>query len=93
MDIKLPFTEGMAALVQSRLVPASAVEAMTTGRRYAGPEAQAAGLVDAVATESGLLDAALAVAEPLVTKDPETLARIKSTMFAGVVDSLTGGRR
>ena len=34
VDIAIPFTPGMAALIQSRLSPQIAHTAMTTGRRY-----------------------------------------------------------
>jgi enoyl-CoA hydratase/carnithine racemase len=61
---------------------------MTTGRRYGGADALAAGLVEAVADEAGLLDAAVAIAAPLVGKDPATLGTIKSTMYADVVRGL-----
>lgn len=33
-DINIPFTPGMSALIQSRLTPQTAHEAMTTARRY-----------------------------------------------------------
>ena len=46
VDINIPFTPGMTALVQARNLKRSAHEAMTTGRRYGGPEAVEAGLVD-----------------------------------------------
>ena len=39
VDINIPFTEGMAALIQAKLSPASAIVAMTTGRRYGGSDA------------------------------------------------------
>jgi hypothetical protein len=36
VDIQIPFTPGMAGLIQARLTPQAAHEAMTTGRRYGG---------------------------------------------------------
>ncbi len=36
VDIQIPFTAGMSALIQARLTPQTAHEAMTTGRRYGG---------------------------------------------------------
>ena len=83
VDIKIPFTPGMAALIQAKLSPRAAHEAMTTGRRYGGEEAAAAGIVDATASEAEVLSSALAIAAPLAGKDPATLAAIKSTMYAG----------
>jgi enoyl-CoA hydratase/carnithine racemase len=41
-DIGIPFTHGMSALIQARLAPQVAHEAMTTGRRYGGVDARRA---------------------------------------------------
>jgi enoyl-CoA hydratase/carnithine racemase len=82
VDIRIPFTPGMAALIQAKLTPRAAVDAMTTGRRYAGPAAEAAGIVDAVAAEAGLRERAVELVADLAGKDPDTLGAIKSTMFA-----------
>ncbi|KOS56531.1 enoyl-CoA hydratase-related protein [Rhodococcus rhodochrous] len=92
VDIHIPFTPGMAALIQAKLTPQTAVTAMTTGRRYGGLEAEAAGLVDRTAGEGGVLDAAVELVTPLAGKDPGTLGAIKSTMYAAVVDVLAQGR-
>ena len=40
-DIRIPFTPGMAALIQAKLTAQAAVASMTTGRRFGGPDAQA----------------------------------------------------
>jgi enoyl-CoA hydratase/carnithine racemase len=39
VDIKIPFTPGMAALIQAKLAPQAAVASMTTGRRFGGGDA------------------------------------------------------
>lgn len=88
VDIRIPFTPGMSALVQSKTTPQTASLAMTTGRRFGGPDALAAGLVDALADEASLLDSAVAMAAPLVGKDPATLGTIKSTMYAAAAHLL-----
>ncbi len=90
VDINVPFTPGMAALIQAKLTPAAAVAAMTTGRRFDGPGAQVYGLVDGVAEEAGLVAAASAVVGPLAGKDRGTLAAIKTTMFAAATAALAG---
>ncbi len=90
VDIRIPFTPGMAALIQARLTPRAAVDAMTTGARFGGPEAEAAGIVDATAAEEGLLADAVARVAPLKGKDVATLESIKSTMFAPVLELLRG---
>lgn len=89
VDINIPFTPGMAALIQAKLTPRAAITAMTTGHRFAGPAALDAGLVDHTADEADLLATAISTVTPLVGKDPETLGAIKATMFADVVDRLT----
>ncbi|MFL6088773.1 MAG: enoyl-CoA hydratase-related protein [Aeromicrobium sp.] len=82
VDIQIPFTPGMAALIQSKLTARTAVDSMTTGHRYGGPEAGEVGIVDATAGESELLDRAIARVAALAGKPAETLGAIKSTMFA-----------
>ncbi|KAF0846927.1 enoyl-CoA hydratase-related protein [Nocardia caishijiensis] len=88
VDINIPFTEGMAALIQAKLTPQAAVTAMTTGHRFAGPDASAVGLVDATAAESELLTDAVTTLTPLLGKNPATLAAIKNTMYATVTAAL-----
>ncbi|CQD13703.1 enoyl-CoA hydratase [Mycobacterium lentiflavum] len=90
VDIKIPFTTGMAALVQAKLSPQTAVTAMTTGRRFTGPDAQAAGLVDDTAPDEELVSAAVNRLQPLLGKDRGTLGAIKSTMYASVTAALRG---
>src|SRR3954453_13501947 len=69
VDIHIPFTPGMAALIQARLSTKTAHEAMTTGRRYGGADALAAGIVDATAGEDEVLSTATGIARPLAAKD------------------------
>ena len=89
VDIRIPFTPGMSALVQAKTTPKTAIEAMTTGRRYGGADAAAAGLVDAAVAEDVLVETAAQAVAPLVGKDAATLGTIKSTMFAAVAAALT----
>jgi enoyl-CoA hydratase/carnithine racemase len=88
VDIHIPFTAGMAALIQSKTSPQTAVTAMTTGHRYSGPDALAAALVDDIAPEAGVVEAALSRVQPILVKDPGTLGAIKSTMYAAVTEAL-----
>jgi len=89
VDIRIPFTPGMSALIQGKTSPRTAIEAMTTGRRYGGSDAEAAGLVDSAVAEDALVDTAVQVVAPLVGKDAATLGTIKSTMYATVTAALT----
>jgi enoyl-CoA hydratase/carnithine racemase len=89
-DIGLAFSPGMTALIQSRLTPQTAVEAMITGRRYGGLDAQAAGIVDATAGAGELRDAAVALAAPQAAKAGPVLGTIKARMHAGAIAALRG---
>jgi enoyl-CoA hydratase/carnithine racemase len=82
-DIRIPFTPGMAALIQGKLTPQAAIASMTTGRRFGGADAASLGIVDAVTS------AALDMLRPLEGKDPGTLGAIKQTMFGSAALALT----
>ncbi|MFE3542689.1 enoyl-CoA hydratase-related protein [Nocardia sp. NPDC059177] len=89
-DIRIPFTNGMAALIQAKVPPRTAVAAMTTGRRFGGADAAAYDLVDTTATAADVLDTALGMLAPIGAKDPQTMTAIKSVMYAAVLDALRG---
>ncbi|MFE7384294.1 enoyl-CoA hydratase-related protein [Streptomyces zhihengii] len=81
-DIDIPFTPGMSALVQGRLTPQTAHEAMTTARRYGGRDALAAAIVDTAVEEAAVRDTAVEKAATLVAKAGATLGTIKARMYA-----------
>lgn len=88
VDLGIPFTPGMNALIRARLPIATAHEAMTTARRYGGDEAHAAGIVAGVGTEEELLDIAVARAAERAAKAGPTMGAIKTTLYAEVVAAL-----
>lgn len=87
-DINIPFTPGMSALIQSRLTPRTAHEAMVTARRYGGHDALAAGIVDHAVDEDAVRTTALALAQPLAAKAGDTLATIRTRMYAPALAAL-----
>jgi enoyl-CoA hydratase/carnithine racemase len=88
-DINLPFTPGMSALIQARLTPSAAHEAMVTARRYGGREAHAAAIVDRVADDEGAVRAAaVELARAQAGKAGPVLGAIKTGMYATVLDEL-----
>jgi enoyl-CoA hydratase/carnithine racemase len=89
VDLGLSFTPGMSALIQSRLAPATAHEAMVTGRRYGGEDAVAAGIVHRTAPEPEVISAAIALAAPLAAKDGGTIAKIRTGMYEPALKVLT----
>lgn len=89
VDIRIPFTPGMSALIQAKLTPQAAVGSMTTGRRFGGDDAARFGIVDAVAGEGAVTSVAVDLLRPLGNKDPGTLGAIKQTMFGPAAQALT----
>jgi enoyl-CoA hydratase/carnithine racemase len=88
VDLGLPFTTGMTALLKARLSPAGAHEAMLTGRRYGAPDALAAGIIEATAPSELVLETALARAAGLTGKPRATVAAIKRGLYADAVAAL-----
>jgi len=87
-DINIPFTRGMSALIQARLTPQTAHQAMITARRYGGPDAVAAGIVDQAVEEESVRRTAVEIAASQVGKAGPTLATIKTRMYAPVLATL-----
>jgi enoyl-CoA hydratase/carnithine racemase len=88
IDLHLAFSAGMSALVQAKLTPASARDAMLTGRRYGGVDAEAAAIVDAAVASEEVIPQALAIATGLAPKADPTLGRIKYSLYRDVRHAL-----
>jgi enoyl-CoA hydratase/carnithine racemase len=88
VDGHISFTPGLTALVRGRLAPQTAHTVLSTGRRYSGPDALAAGIVDSLASAEDVLETSIALAASLADKDPETLGAIKSELYGGVLGAL-----
>ncbi|MGH2831274.1 MAG: enoyl-CoA hydratase-related protein [Solirubrobacteraceae bacterium] len=88
VDIRIPFTHGMNALIAARLSKRAAHEAMTTGRRYGGLDAQAAGIVEHAVEEQRVLAVAIELAGALADKDPSTLGQIKRRLYEAPLAAL-----
>jgi enoyl-CoA hydratase/carnithine racemase len=76
-EIGLPLDEQLWAIIHHRLPKATAVAAATTARRFSGPDALAAGIVDATAIEDHVVPHAIEVAERYSTLHRATLAHHK----------------
>lgn len=87
-DIGIPFTRGMSALIQARLAPQTAHEAMVTARRYGGEEAVAAAVVDHAVGEDAVRTTAVELAGSLAGKAGDTLGTIKARMYAPALAAL-----
>lgn len=81
VDLGLPLTPAMYAVLEARLPRPVLADAALTGRRFAGPEALAAGIVTEVAPEDAVLDRAVALAEALAGKSREVIAAHKQLLY------------
>jgi enoyl-CoA hydratase/carnithine racemase len=88
IDVRIAFTQGATDLVTSRLGPRVAHEALTSGRRYAGAEAAAAGIVDELAGADEVIAKSIAIAKRLSGKDPQTYGAIKAALHRDALASL-----
>lgn len=88
VDVRIPFTPGMNDLIKARLTPQVAHESMTTGRRYGGSDAVAAGIVQSAVEESEVVAQAVKRANELAEKDPATLGVIKQRLYAPTLAKL-----
>ena len=88
VDLGIPFSAGMSAMIQARLSHATAHEAMTTGRRYGGPEALEAGIVSAALPLDDLLPAAMELGRSSAATAGPTLRTIRRTMYRQAIDLL-----
>ena len=90
VDISIPFSPGMSAMIQARLTPNTAHEAMCTGRRYGGTEALEAGIVSQALPLEELLPVAIELAHTLAPKAGPTLQTIRTTMYRQAIDLMSG---
>ncbi|AYJ49201.1 enoyl-CoA hydratase/isomerase family protein [Rhodococcus sp. P1Y] len=88
VNLNMPFTVGMSALVTGRLPKQTAVEAMTTGRRYGGVDAVASGIADVAVAEDQVLTSAVERAAALTSTRGKNLAGIKAGIHTDVLAAL-----
>lgn len=87
-DLGLPFSPGMSALISEKLTPAAANEAMVTGRRFGGGDAEAVGIVDAVASEADVVDRAVERAAAGAGRQAAVVAAIKRELYGPALAAL-----
>jgi enoyl-CoA hydratase/carnithine racemase len=87
-DLGIPFTPGMSALISSKLTPATANEAMVTGRRYGGTDAERVGIVDDAVPEEEVVDRAVARAAAGAGKQAVVIAAIKRELYGSTLAAL-----
>jgi len=89
-DLGLPLTPEYVSLLRAKLPGRALHEALVTGRRYGGPDALAAGIVQQVAAEDDVLAQAVKLAADLAGKDRRTLAEHKRLLYGEAIKALLG---
>ncbi|MCX5044480.1 enoyl-CoA hydratase-related protein [Aldersonia sp. NBC_00410] len=88
VNLGMPFTVGMNALVRNQLGVRTAVATMTTGRRFGAADAITAGIVDEAADADKLVETAVARAGALAQNRGPAIARIKADLHADTLAAL-----
>lgn len=88
VDINIPFTVGMSALIAAKVPQPVLHQAMTTGRRYGGVDAAVAGIVDEAVEESLVRAKAIERAASQATKGSEVLRTIKQRLYGDALAAL-----
>jgi enoyl-CoA hydratase/carnithine racemase len=83
-----PLTTGMYGLLGSKLSAATFHEALTTGKRFGGPAAVAAGIANETAAEASVLARAIEIAQGLAGKDRATMGALKRGLYAHALEAL-----
>jgi enoyl-CoA hydratase/carnithine racemase len=87
VDLGLPLTSAMYAVMAAKLPHATVHEAVLTGRRYTAAEALAAGIVHHVEPEEAVLPRALELAATLAGKNRAVVAQHKKLMYGAAADA------
>jgi enoyl-CoA hydratase/carnithine racemase len=85
VDLGLPLTPTMYAVLDAHLPRPALADAALTGRRYTGPEALAAGIVTEVAAEQALLDRAVELAAAHAGKNRQVIAEHKRLLYGPAI--------
>ncbi len=88
VDINIPFSPGMSALIRAKLPIRTAREAMLTGRRYGGGDAVAAGIADEAVAEDEVVTRAVERAAVLAGKNRMVVGAIKAEMYGPTLEAL-----
>lgn len=88
VDLGMPFTPGMNALIPAMVPARTAHEAMVLGRRFSAAESLEAGIVHEVADEADVLPRAIERAAALASKAGPNLAGIRTHLHQDVLAHL-----
>jgi Delta3-Delta2-enoyl-CoA isomerase len=87
-DLGLALTPEYMSLLSAKLPGKTLHEAVVTGRRYGGPDALVAGIVNQVTSEDEVLPQSIKLAAELAGKHRPTLAEHKRLMYGEAIKAL-----
>ncbi len=86
VDLGLPLTEAMYAVLAAKLPHATLHHAILSGRRYGAADAVAAGIAHRAAAEEAVVDEAIALAATLAGKNRSVIAAHKRLLYGQAVE-------
>jgi enoyl-CoA hydratase/carnithine racemase len=81
IDVGIPFTAGMAALIADKVPQPAANDLVISGREIGADEAFASGIVTQAVAADQVLPASVEMARGLTGKDAATLSTLKRRMY------------
>jgi Delta3-Delta2-enoyl-CoA isomerase len=91
VDIQIPLAPGMTALIASRLTPTVFRDAILTGARIGGADAQTRAIVDDAVAADEVVARAVARVAPLASKDRLIYGALKRGMYRDAYALLASG--
>ena len=91
VDINIPITPGMMALIKSQLSPSVFRSSILTGARIGGIQAKEQGIVDEAVSAEQVLPRAIARASSMANKGRDIYGSLKRGMYAEAIALLESG--
>jgi enoyl-CoA hydratase/carnithine racemase len=90
VDIGIPFSAGMTALITSKIPQPAAHDLVISCRAIGAREALATGVIHRAVDADNVMPVAAELAHAYADKDPDTLSTVKRRMYATAVAEFTG---
>jgi enoyl-CoA hydratase/carnithine racemase len=81
VEVQIPFTQGMAAMIADKIPQPTAHDLVVSGREIGGREAAELGVINEAVSAEDVLRRSLEIAGRMVGKDAQTLALVKRRMY------------
>jgi enoyl-CoA hydratase/carnithine racemase len=90
VDIGIPFSQGMTALITSKIPQPAAHDLVISCRAIGAREALASGVIHRAVDTRNVMPVATELAHAYADKDPETLETVKRRMYATAIAEFAG---